>query len=533
MVRFRTVILAILLMLSCTGYAQHFDFDGDGIDDLAFRDPVTGFQYFRNSSDTGFNSVLLDRLQRMRLASKDGDIPVTGDFDGDGIAEVALRRPETFEWFIYQSSTGDIRTVVFGRDRHDIPVPADYDGDGKTDIATWRPATGTWYIKNSSGSNFNSQKQDGIQRVVFGRRASDIPVPADYDGDGKADLAFRRPDNFTWYIKNSSGSNFNSTRNDGIQRIVFGRSRHDIPVPADYDGDGKADVAVRRPSNFTWYIKNSSGSDYNSAHKDGIQRIVFGKNSTDIPVPADYDGDGKADLAVRRLSNETFYIKNSSLSNFDSERQDGIQRINFRDAISENEYLSDGGYHLPLAASIHRRMHMAAQSPALLVPDILIEQSGEGDIYHPSLPYSDIDYRLTIVPAPGFRLDSISGCQGLLNGNIFNINQRKQSCKLTVSFIENEQSIEGKSTSGALRTLVTWIRFPDSDIDLDSNLARSRHLFINGRHSLNHFIVDNSAANSPPFRLPRSDAILAASSSAWARQASSLAASMPFTKPTA
>jgi YD repeat-containing protein len=36
----------------------------------------------------------------------------------------------------------------------DQPVPADYDGDGKADFAIWRPTTGVWYIRKSSDSNY-------------------------------------------------------------------------------------------------------------------------------------------------------------------------------------------------------------------------------------------------------------------------------------------------------------------------------------------------------------------------------------------
>lgn len=202
-------------------------------------------------------------------------IPVPADYDGDGVMDVAVRYPQTFEWVITFSSTGDTKSFFFGRNVNDIPVPADYDGDGKADLAVRRPSDQTWYVKNSSGTNYNSRRGDGIQRITFGRHPDDIPVPADYDGDGIVDFAVRRPSNHMFYIKNSSRTNYNSEKGDAIQRILLGRDERDIPVPADYDGDGIADVAVYRQRTGFWYIRNSSGSHYNATRGDGIQRIQF------------------------------------------------------------------------------------------------------------------------------------------------------------------------------------------------------------------------------------------------------------------
>ena len=46
---------------------------------------------------------------------------------------------------------------------NDVPVPGDYDGDGKTDVAVWRPNEGNWYARRSSnGTMLQAQMgQDG------------------------------------------------------------------------------------------------------------------------------------------------------------------------------------------------------------------------------------------------------------------------------------------------------------------------------------------------------------------------------------
>ncbi len=101
----------------------------------------------------------------------------------------------------------------------------------------------------------------------------------DFDGDGKADISVFRPTDRNWYVLRSSS---------GFSAAQFGNSTDKI-VPADFDGDGKTDIAVFRDG--TWYWLNSLTGNFNA--------VQFGLTE-DIPVPADYTGDGQAELAVYR-----------------------------------------------------------------------------------------------------------------------------------------------------------------------------------------------------------------------------------------
>ncbi|HEY0458563.1 MAG TPA: M36 family metallopeptidase [Pyrinomonadaceae bacterium] len=120
-----------------------------------------------------------------------------------------------------------------------------------------------------------------------------VKSPFDFDGDGKTDVGIFRPSDGSWWYTRSSVNDF--------KVYSFGTSS-DIITPGDYTGDGKADIAVFRPSNGTWYIQRSEDASYFS--------FPFGA-AGDIPAPADFDNDGKTDAAVFRPSEGTWYILNS------------------------------------------------------------------------------------------------------------------------------------------------------------------------------------------------------------------------------
>jgi len=193
---------------------------------------------------------------------------VTGDYNGNGTADIAVFRPSKALWLIR-----GLTRAYFG-DTTDHPVPEDfnregnYDGDGNWDMAVFRPGNGKWLIRGLTGTYYGKE--------------NDVPIPNDYSGNDTADIAVFRPSHSLWL-------------SDGIFRFYFGQEE-DIPVVGDFTGNLYADPAIYRPDTRLWNIRF-------------ISRYYYG-GDTDIPVPGDYDGDGTYEAGAFRPTGGIWNIRN-------------------------------------------------------------------------------------------------------------------------------------------------------------------------------------------------------------------------------
>lgn len=85
-------------------------------------------------------------------------------------------------------------------------------------------------------------------------------MPQDYLGDGKARIAIWRPSDGTWYIKGPGIKNWDSSKGN---MVIQHGAEGDVPVPGDYLGDGKSRLAIWRDGD--WCIKGEGFNDWDNS----------------------------------------------------------------------------------------------------------------------------------------------------------------------------------------------------------------------------------------------------------------------------
>ncbi|HYP26234.1 MAG TPA: hypothetical protein VE262_05915 [Blastocatellia bacterium] len=187
------------------------DWDGDGVDTVGvFRD---GVFFLRNSNSAGFADLVVPFGQ-------EGDLPVVGDWDADGIDSIGVYRGDTF--MLRKSNTpGEPQIIIVLGVSGDVPIAGDWNNDRLDTVGIYRPSDGLVVLKDGDAGG-------GFQDVIFTYGApGDKPLGGDWNADGANTIGVYRDDIFL--LRNFNGN--------GFAEIVFQFGiLGDLPLSGDWDG---------------------------------------------------------------------------------------------------------------------------------------------------------------------------------------------------------------------------------------------------------------------------------------------------------
>ncbi|HWY37317.1 MAG TPA: T9SS type A sorting domain-containing protein [Bacteroidia bacterium] len=269
------------------------DFNGDGKKDLA----VANYGTNNVSVLLGTGTGSFGAPANFAVGVSPNSICST-DFNGDGKADLATANISTNNVSVLlgtgTGSFGAASNFLVGGS-FDNPVSltsADFNGDGKKDLAVVvLPQTGNGKVGIFLGTGTGSFS--AITNFLVAGTQPDIVTSADFNGDGKADLAVANADiNKVSVLLGTGTGSFGAPAN-----FVVGTTPTSM-INADFNGDGKVDLATANSaSNSVSILLGTGTGSFGTA-----TNYTVGTGTFSSIINADFNGDTKLDLAVTDYS---------------------------------------------------------------------------------------------------------------------------------------------------------------------------------------------------------------------------------------
>jgi hypothetical protein len=214
-----------------------------------------------------------------------GDIPITGDWSGTGTTKVGVYRSAHGTFLLDYDGDGQFTSadrlydLGVGTQPNDVPVIGDWNGDGRSKVGIFR--AGFFWILDNNG---NGAFQQGVdQAFAFGGVAGDVPVVGDWDGNGRSDVGLFRL-GFYWILDyNGNGTIDNINNAGGDKAFPFGGLGNDVPIVGDWNGDGRSKPGVFR-AGFFWVIDQNGDYQFTGTGAGQDAAFAFGGLPNDRPV---------------------------------------------------------------------------------------------------------------------------------------------------------------------------------------------------------------------------------------------------------
>jgi hypothetical protein len=222
-----------------------------------------------------------------------GDIPVVGDWTGDGHAKVGIYRGGT--WFLDANNNGVYDagdyTYVYGGLAGDLPFVGDWSGLGKSCIAIYRPNGGSfWLLDLNCNGSFENTPTDAF--FPFGGLPGDVPVVGAWTGGTTRVGVVRKyapggvpqGNPFFWVMDGGAPNAGNQPVNHpaAANSFAFGGLNGDVYITGDWYGTGTTGAGMYR--NGLWVLDALPPTSPQTIHVPGLA-FAYGGLAGDIPVP--------------------------------------------------------------------------------------------------------------------------------------------------------------------------------------------------------------------------------------------------------
>jgi hypothetical protein len=240
------------------------------------------------------------------------------DFDDDGLPDVIIGGKDTLS--IYKNTT--VANSYSLSNRIDIPTMsgtngaievADINGDGKKDIIYKINDSFFVYRNNSVVGSISFMPKQNLG-ISDNNGFFNIFKIADFNNDGKPDIAFMKASGFVIYLNTSNVNNISFLSTNSFATSIFSNSAYSLAI-ADLDGDGKQDIAI----SYYYGSANTAVSVFKNVSNGTLVSFIlgysFGVSGWYANIKAkDIDADGKPDL----LYNNFGYYQNNTLNQVDN-----------------------------------------------------------------------------------------------------------------------------------------------------------------------------------------------------------------------
>jgi hypothetical protein len=159
------------------------DWNGDGTDTIGSYLPSQERFFLRNSNSSGAADAGNFKFNVTATASD--EVPVAGDWDGDGTCTIGVYLPSQERFFLRNSNSsgaadaGNFKFNVTAAASDETPVVGDWNDDGSTTVGAYYGAQERFFLRNANSSG--AADAGNFKFNVTAAPSDETPVIGDWD----------------------------------------------------------------------------------------------------------------------------------------------------------------------------------------------------------------------------------------------------------------------------------------------------------------------------------------------------------------